>query len=44
MVEKMTELNWIPRSDRPNCQQIIYKTCELAASANIKKTKTEIAH
>ena len=44
MVEKMIELNWIPWSDKPNCQEIIYKTCELAPSANIKKTKTKIAH
>ena len=44
MAEKMIELNWIPWSDKPNGQEIIYKTCELAPSANIKKTKTETAH
>ena len=44
MVEKMIELNWIQWSNKPNGQEIIYKTCELAPSANIKTTKTETAY
>ena len=37
----MIEVNGVPKSDRRDCREIIYKTCELV-SVDIKKTKTEI--
>ena len=39
----MTEVNEISTSDKQDCQEIIYKICELA-SADIKNTKTEITY
>ena len=37
----MIEVNGVPKSDREDCREIIYKICELV-SADIKKSKTEI--
>ena len=39
--KEMIEVNGVPKSDRRDCREIIYKTCELV-SVDIKKTKTEI--
>ena len=39
----MIEVSGVPKSDREDCNEIIYKICELAP-VDIKKSKIEIAH
>ena len=41
--KNLTEVTGISTSDKQDCQEIIYETCELA-SADIKNTKTEMAY
>ena len=40
---EMIEVSEVPKSDREDCREIIYKICELV-SIDIKKSKIEIAH
>ena len=40
---EMIEVSEVPKSDREECREIIYKICELV-SIDIKKSKIEIAH
>ena len=39
--KEMIEVDGVPKSDRGDCREIIYKICELV-SVDIKKSKTEI--
>ena len=40
---EMIEVSEVPKSDREDCREIIYKICELV-SIDTKKSKIEIAH
>ena len=39
----MIEVGGVPKSDREDCREIIYKICKLA-SVDINKSKIKIAH